>query len=240
MASKGKFYYDCHTMTDNNSYNYVPSGNVPILPEDASPTDVMDMEDGWRISTHLPMTERNTQREQPETFMEYLMTQEENISQYYTQLDFLSAPVTIYELLKTSNKVHIATDGRAIPMKGSIGFVFANEEGTILLTCFGQPSGNDPLSFRSEICAFLAAIRLVTLLNQYYDDILSCTEPARSKIQVYTDSLSMIKKLKVYDTYPTAPLTTVLLDSEWDVLSAPLPSLDVDVKPVFISSTKTT
>jgi hypothetical protein len=29
----------------------------------------------------------------------------------------------------------------------------------------------------------------------------------------------MIKKLKVYDKHPTAPLTTVL-DSEWDVLSA--------------------
>jgi hypothetical protein len=29
----------------------------------------------------------------------------------------------------------------------------------------------------------------------------------------------MIKKLKAYDKYPTAPLTTVL-DSEWDVLSA--------------------
>jgi hypothetical protein len=76
------------------------------------------------------------------------------------------------------------------------------------------------LSFRSEICAFLAAIRLVTLLNhQYYNDILCCTDPARSKIQVYTDSLSMITKLEAYGEFPTAPLATVL-DSEWDVLSA--------------------
>jgi hypothetical protein len=74
-------------------------------------------------------------------------------------------------------------------MKGPIGFVFADEDGTILLTCFGQPAGDNPLSFRSEICAFLAAIRLVTLLNQYYDKTLSCTDPARSKIQIYTDSL---------------------------------------------------
>ena len=36
---------------------------------------------------------------------------------------------------------------------------------------------------------------------------------------MYTDSLSMVKKSKLYDKYPTAPLTTVL-DSEWDVLSA--------------------
>jgi hypothetical protein len=78
---------------------------------------------------------------------------------------------------------------------------------------------NDPLSFRSEICAFLAAVRLVKLLNQYYNEILNCKEPARSKIQVYTDSLSMITKLNAYDEYPTASLAAVL-DSEWYILSA--------------------
>jgi hypothetical protein len=126
----------------------------------------------------------------------------------------------IYVLLQSVEKIHIATDGGAIPFTGSIGFVFADEEGTILLTCFGQPSGNDPLSFRSEICAFLAAIRLVTLITEYYDKKLSGNdEPMKSKIQVYTDSLSMKTKLKAYDSYPTAPLTTAL-DSEWDILSA--------------------
>jgi hypothetical protein len=128
-------------------------------------------------------------------------------------------PHEIYEILKSTQKVNIATDGGAIQFKGSIGFVFADEEGNILSTCYGQPSGNDPLSFRSEICAFLDAVRLVTLMTQYYDDILQCQEPARSKIQVYTDSLSMITKLKTYGEYPTAPLAAVL-DSEWNVLSA--------------------
>jgi hypothetical protein len=107
-------------------------------------------------------------------------------------------PHKIYEILKSTQKVNIATDGGAIQFKVLIGFVSADEEGNILLTCYGQPSGNDPLSFQSEICAFLAAVRLVTLMTQYYDDILQCQEPARSKIQVYTDSLSMITKLKAY------------------------------------------
>jgi hypothetical protein len=165
------------------------------------------------------MMPRNTHRRTPATFMEFLMAQEEHITQYYTQIEFLTTPVTIYELFKSTNKVNIATDGGAIPLKGSLGFVFADGEGTILLSCYGQPSGNNPLSFRSEICAFLAAVRLVTLLNKYYDAILQCEEPTRSKIQVYTDSLSMMTKLKAYDEYPTAPLAAVL-DSEWDVLSA--------------------
>ena len=122
-------------------------------------------------------------------------------------------------MVKSTNKIIIATDGGAIQFKGSLGFVLADEDGEILLSCYGQPSGNDPLSFRSEICAFLAAVRLVTLMTKYYGKKIQCNEPVRSKIQVYTDSLSMIKKLKAYDAYPTAPLKTVL-DSEWDVLSA--------------------
>jgi hypothetical protein len=176
-------------MTDNDTYDYVQSGNVSLLPVDASPADVIDTEDRWRISTHLPMMPRNTHRRTPDTFMEYLMTQEEHISQYYTQIDFLSPPITIYELFKSTKKVNIATDGGAIPLKGSLGFVSADKEGKILLMCYGQPSGNNPLSFRSEICAFLAAVRPVTLINKYYDDILQCEEPARSKIQVYIQSI---------------------------------------------------
>jgi hypothetical protein len=183
----GEIYCDCHTMTEHDTYSYTAKGNVKSLPEDALPTDIMDTKEGWRISGHLPMMEKETIREEEDTSMAYLRTQEEHITQYYTQIEFLSVPIKIYELLKSTNKVHIATDGGAIPLKGSIGFVIADDKGTILLTCFGQPSGNDPLSFRSEICAFLAAIPLVTLITKYYDKKLTREdESIRSKMQVYT------------------------------------------------------
>jgi hypothetical protein len=51
----GEFYYNCHTMADNDTCNYMQSGNVKLLPKDASPTDVMDKDEGWRVSGHLPM-----------------------------------------------------------------------------------------------------------------------------------------------------------------------------------------
>jgi hypothetical protein len=216
---QGKFNYDCHNRNETKTYNYTPTDNVEVLPEDAVPTDVMDIKEGWRMSGHLPMMTWEKKTVNNGTFMEYVRSQEEHISQYYEQIEFFMVPMKIYELLKSTRRVLIATDGGAIPLKGSLGFVFADEEGTILLTCFGQPSGNDPLSFRSEICAFLAAVRLVKLITQYYNEKIQCEEPGRSKIQVYTDSASMIKKLKAYDKYPTAKLGMVL-DSEWDVLSA--------------------
>ena len=51
----GEFYYDCHKIADNDTYNYKPDGNMETLPKDASPTGVMDTEGGWRISNHQPV-----------------------------------------------------------------------------------------------------------------------------------------------------------------------------------------
>jgi hypothetical protein len=219
--TNGEYYYDCHKIADNDTYNYVPEGNVERLPTDATPTDIIDTNDGWRISNHHPLRQKEEQQQPMEskTIMQYIQSQEEHVSQYYAEINFLTTPFEVYELIKSPRKYTIATDGGAIPLKGSLGFVVADEDGTILLSCYGQPSGNDPLSFRSEICALLAAAKLLQLITEYYDNQIQCEEPARGKIQVYTDSLSMIKKLEAYDEYPTAHLKTVL-NSEWDVLSA--------------------
>jgi hypothetical protein len=72
----GDFYYDCHTMTDNDTYEYVTTGNVKTLPKDASPTDVMDMEAGWRVSQQLPMRVKEIKKIITRNFIEYLGSQE--------------------------------------------------------------------------------------------------------------------------------------------------------------------
>jgi hypothetical protein len=102
----GEFYYDCHTMTDNDTYNYVPSGNAKLLPEDASLTDVMDTDVGWRVSEHLPMMVKETKKTTTVNFTDYVRMQEEHISQYYTQIDFVVAPHEIYKIVKSTKKVH--------------------------------------------------------------------------------------------------------------------------------------
>jgi hypothetical protein len=55
-------------MSDNDRYNYVTTGNVKLLPADASPADVMDTEEGWRISTHL-QTQTKTEQKQEITVL---------------------------------------------------------------------------------------------------------------------------------------------------------------------------
>ena len=109
------------------------------------------------------------------------------------------------------------TDRGAIKHKGSIGFILTTKNGTKLLSCYGQPAGHDPLSFRSEACAFLAAIRIISFIAAHYDDDITAYIAITSKIHLYTDSLSMIKKLNAMNKYPTAHLKCTM-DSEWDIL----------------------
>ncbi|MGK3747229.1 MAG: hypothetical protein ACI90V_014093, partial [Bacillariaceae sp.] len=78
---QGKFFYDCHSRNRNNKYNYTKTENIDYLPADAVPTDVMDTEEGWRVSGHLPMMTWEKKTVQNGTFMEYLLSQEEHISQ---------------------------------------------------------------------------------------------------------------------------------------------------------------
>ena len=217
--TQGVFSFDCHQGSDDETFAYVKFGDVTTLPDDAVPVDVKDAVKGWRIAFYQAMEAPEEPDHSDNSFMTALLQQPEHISQYFTQVDFHTVPFQTYEYLKSSRRVLIATDGGAVPLKGSLGFVVADDDANILATCFGQPSGHDPLSFRSEICAFLAAVTFIKVLIQHYDTNLPCSEKVRGKFQFYTDSLSMIKKLKAFNKYPTASLSMVL-DSEWDVLSA--------------------
>jgi hypothetical protein len=107
---QGKFYYDCHNRNNNKTYDYTPTENINYLPADAVPTDVMDMTEGWRLSGHLPMMTEEKKPVHKGTFMEYLLSQEEHISQYYAQIEFSMVPMKIYELFKSTKRVLIATD----------------------------------------------------------------------------------------------------------------------------------
>ena len=216
---QGVFTFDCHQGNDEETFDYEKYDTVENLPDDSVPVDVNDAVEGWRIAFYQILDKVEQPMLQETSFMDLLMKQPEYISQYYTKIDFHTVPFRIYEHLKSSMRVFVATDGGAIQYKGSLGFVIADADATILTTCFGQPSGHDPLSFRSEICAFLAAVKFITILVQYYDKHIPCSDKIRGKLQFYTDSSSMMKKLKAFDKYPTASLSMVL-DSEWDVLSA--------------------
>ena len=73
--------------------------------------------------------------------------------------------VRLYECLQDEEfrkqKLYIATDGGAIPDIGSLRFLLTDSEGNPFRTCYGQLAGYEPKSYCCEICAALAAVRLL-------------------------------------------------------------------------------
>ena len=90
-------------------------------------------------------------------------------------------------------------------------------DGTVLLSCHGEPAGYDLLSFHSEACTFLVATRLIFLIAEHYDELIVDVIDILCEIHSHTDSMSMIKEPNSMDVYPTAHLKYVM-DSEWDIL----------------------
>ena len=121
--------------------------------------------------------------------------------------------------MKATTKIIMATDGGAIQYKGSFGFILTTFDSMVLLSCYRQLAGFDPLSFRSKACAFLAATRLIFLIAEHYDELIVDAIDISCKVHLYTNSMSMIKKLDSMDAYPTAHLKYVI-GSEWDILQA--------------------
>jgi hypothetical protein len=101
-----EFNYDCRTRNDKNTYEYTTSENIKVLPEDAVPVDAMDTNEGWRMSGQLLIMTTETTRTTEDTFQAYIRTQDEYISQYYTHIEFLMAPIAIYILLKSTKNIN--------------------------------------------------------------------------------------------------------------------------------------
>ena len=107
---QGEFYYNCQNRTEQtpNTYEYKSSNNINTLPRDAVPN--------W-CHGHAQLTndeEGKLKDREDNILMDYLRSQQKHTTQYYTQINFDTAPITIYELLKSPKKLVIATDGGAI------------------------------------------------------------------------------------------------------------------------------
>ena len=104
----------------------------------------------------------------------------------------------------------MAIEGGAIASKGLLRFVVTTTNNTVFLSCYSQPAGHELLSFRSEACIFLAAIRIIFLIAEHYNESMNDSIVITSKICLYTDSLNMFKNFNLMNKYPIAHLKYLL------------------------------
>ena len=125
----------------------------------------------------------------------------------------------MYKVLKDTKKILIATNEGAKAFKGSLGFVITDAKHKVLISCYGRTTGHDPLSFQTESSAFLAALRVMFLIADYYKEGPTGLLTTNKKITLFTDSRSMMNKLDAMNKYPTAHLKYVM-DPELNLLQA--------------------
>ena len=102
-------------------------------------------------------------------------------------------------------------------LKGSLIFVITDSESKVLLSCYGQSAGHDPVSFQSEASAFLAALWIIFLIAEHNNESIEESIANTKKLHLFTDSESMLKNLTAMNTYPTSHLKCTMY-SEWDIL----------------------
>ena len=219
-----KYQFDVYERDNNDVFAFEPEErNVELkyIPTDAVPVDIATARHGWIICHFhtmrpLPVT---TVAATPTDLTHFIKSQPAYISQYYANIKWEFPEAEVYKILKETKKIIMATDGGAKAFKGSIGFVITDAQHKVLISCYGQTAGHDPLSFRTEASAFLAALRVVLLIAAYYNEEPTGLLTTGKEMTLFTDSRSMVNKLDAMNKYPTAPLKCTM-DPEWDVLQA--------------------
>jgi hypothetical protein len=96
----------------------------------------------------------------------------------------------LFQALRTSELVYLASDGGATDRRGSFGALLASCN-TILAECGGRAHGADPRSFRAEGYGLLAILRLAFHLRTFYH-----TYNSNLKFRLYCDSESLLLQLE--------------------------------------------
>ena len=219
-----KYQFDGHECDDNEVFDFDPEErNVELkhIPTDTVPVDIAIAQHGWRICHFHTLKPKPTMSPTapPNNLVQFIKSQPEHISQYYAYIKWEVPEAEVYKMLIDTKEIIMATDGGAKAFKGSIGFVITNKQHKVLMSCYGRTAGHDPLSFRTEASAFLAALRVILLIAEYYKEEPTGELATNKEMTLFTDSLSMKKKLTAMNKYPTAHLKCTM-DPEWDILQA--------------------
>ena len=215
-----KYQFDEYEYNDDNVFDFVlivRNVELKYIPNDTIPVDTASARQGWKVCLFQTLKPQPIAPASPTDLVKFVKSQPAYISQYYTNIKREIPEAEVYKVLKYTKKILIATEGGAKVFKGSLGFVITDAKHRVLISCYGHTAGHDSLSFRTKASAFLAALRVVLLIAEYYKEEPTGLLATNKEITLFTDSLSMMNKLDAMNKYPTAHLNCAI-DPEWDLL----------------------
>ena len=80
------------------------------MPNDTVPVDVAFTPLGWRVCYHYPSEPLLEETTPKLSFVQYVKSQPDHISQYYAQINCIIPAEEIYQAMKTTSNIIMATD----------------------------------------------------------------------------------------------------------------------------------
>ena len=157
------------------------------------------------------LTNRASSETAPETFLDFVKTQDEWIQRLVEHVKFLSTFEHLVDTLQTSSRFVAAGDGSVVASRGTFGWVLAVPNGEFLVECHGPAYGSPMDSFRAEGYGLLSILTFLHLLETH-------TNTPTPHLHLLCDNQAMINKVNAITKRlrPTFPNET--LQPSWDVL----------------------
>ena len=148
--SNTKNQFDGYKCSNNEVYYFVPEErNITLeyMPVNTILVDIAITSKGWRVCHHQTLKKSSLTSAPITNLVQYLKSKPTYISQYYEHIQCEMSKAEVYQAMETTELIMMATDGGATLFKGSLRFVITNSESKVLISCYGQTVGHDPLSF---------------------------------------------------------------------------------------------
>jgi endonuclease/exonuclease/phosphatase family metal-dependent hydrolase len=186
-----------------------------MLPPDAIPVDVSDVDDGWYMfSAQAPIALIPDVVTFP-SFQEFVLALPEHESLLLQRFEILCDDIfEVCSCMSTLSDLLLVSDGGAMDDYGSYGWIISTTDGTRLARGSGSTFGYDPRSYRAESQGAKAGTLFILRCFDY------CNVPIPAgQFKFYCDNEGLLKKLTYLRSYTNAIHSTVL-HSEWDLVSS--------------------
>jgi hypothetical protein len=204
-----------HTGSTRRHYRYTPTNDPPrSLPPQSYPVSVsykgqnfdVNREDMSAPPSIPPVLI-------PESIFDLIAVQHPSHQELLQDIDISITDIELLTLLSTSAPILLASDGGAVPGRGSFGWVVQVGD-RIIARGKGPAYGPDPRSFRAEGYGMASGLSFLLILKQYYK--MACPPSRGTKLICNNEGL-LIRIEKTLAWSYLQP--NVTLRAEWDIES---------------------
>ena len=202
--------YERHKKIDG-VFSYEYQGWTSQLPTPAYPVSLIEHPRGWIVqqyNSYCPMLPTTI----PSSFQSFCAVLDDWEVLLLTNISFHFDPFNIMAPIEESSFI-ACSDGSAVALEGTYGWVLCSEDGTRLAHGAGLVDGHDPRSFRAEGQGMLSVVCLLRRLFEWCQSSTAITGVLATDNTGLIDRVHAQSKLKY-------PIPNQVFQPDWDMVQA--------------------